>query len=66
MGLFLGRLIFRGANYRRDFCVKKWVGPGNILTVHGLILVERGGGGGIIGGQSCYQNFTVFQVATAT
>ena len=29
LGLFSGKLIFRGAYYWREFCVSKWVGIDN-------------------------------------
>ena len=29
LGLFLGKLIFGGACYWREFCVSKWVGLDN-------------------------------------
>ena len=44
LGLFSGELIFRGACYRKEFCVSKWVGLDKknslkqlAVTVHGLI-----------------------------
>ena len=29
LGLFSGELIFGGADYWKEFCVTKWVGPDN-------------------------------------
>ena len=34
MGLFSGKLIFGRANYWREFCVSKWVGPKNIKALN--------------------------------
>ena len=70
LGLFLGKLIFGGAYFRKEFCISKWVGIDNKtastnspwayiwegLLSEGFLHLRFGG---LIFGRAYYQNFMV-------